>query len=307
MSEIILHHYPASPFAQKVRSALGIKGLSWRSVKIPMVMPKPDLMPLTGGYRKTPVMQIGADIYCDTQCILRELERRYPTPSLFTGTTEGQAMAMSHWSDKALFSAVVVLNFGAIGEHLPEEFIKDRSEMGGAPFDVSRMKAAAPLMLDQLRAFLDWTESMIGDGPFIMGDAAGMADLNAFHVLWFLRKQHPGAGPILEPYAKTSAWLERMDTIGHGTMAPMDAADALDVARDATSTTEAAEDPGDPSGRKPGDRLTVMPDDTGRVPVTGELVSSSAHHVAIRRSEERVGEVVVHFPRAGFRVLPARD
>ena len=65
MSEIILHHYPLSPFAEKTRVALGIKGLAWRSVIIPQIMPKPELMPLTGGYRKTPVMQIGADIYCD--------------------------------------------------------------------------------------------------------------------------------------------------------------------------------------------------------------------------------------------------
>jgi len=62
MSEVILHHYPMSPYAEKTRRALGIKKLAWRSVTIPVIMPKPDLMPLTGGYRKTPVMQIGADI-----------------------------------------------------------------------------------------------------------------------------------------------------------------------------------------------------------------------------------------------------
>ena len=76
MSEIILHNYPESPVAEKVRIALGIKGLEWLSVKIPRIPPKPLLMPLTGGYRRTPVMQIGADIYCDSQCIIRELERR---------------------------------------------------------------------------------------------------------------------------------------------------------------------------------------------------------------------------------------
>jgi hypothetical protein len=66
MSELILHHYPTSPFAEKARLLLGFKGLSWRSVHISPVMPKPDLTALTGGYRKTPVLQIGADIYCDT-------------------------------------------------------------------------------------------------------------------------------------------------------------------------------------------------------------------------------------------------
>ncbi|RZI55153.1 MAG: glutathione S-transferase family protein, partial [Pseudomonas sp.] len=71
MSELILHHYPTSLFAEKARLMLGFKGLSWRSVNIPSIMPKPDLMPLTGGYRKTPVLQVGADIYCDTALIAR--------------------------------------------------------------------------------------------------------------------------------------------------------------------------------------------------------------------------------------------
>ena len=62
MTDLILHHYPNSPFAEKVRVTLGIKQLAWKSVIIPNMMPKPDLMPLTGGYRKTPVLQVGADV-----------------------------------------------------------------------------------------------------------------------------------------------------------------------------------------------------------------------------------------------------
>ena len=75
MSELILHHYPQSPFAEKARLMLGFKGLSWRSVHIPPMSPKPDLTALTGGYRKTPVLQVGADIYCDTALIARRLEQ----------------------------------------------------------------------------------------------------------------------------------------------------------------------------------------------------------------------------------------
>jgi glutathione S-transferase len=84
-NQIILHHYPQSPVAEKVRIVLGMKGLSWKSVEIPRLPPKPNLVALTGGYRLTPVMQIGADIYCDTKCIIRELQRRFPFPTLFQG------------------------------------------------------------------------------------------------------------------------------------------------------------------------------------------------------------------------------
>src|ERR1700736_1244932 len=95
MTDIILHHYEISPYSEKVRIGLGLKGLAWGSVEIPVIMPKPDLTALTGGYRKTPVLQIGADIYCDSQLIMRELNhpaRCYhwipqsnpPTPPLTT-------------------------------------------------------------------------------------------------------------------------------------------------------------------------------------------------------------------------------
>ena len=75
--DIILHHYDTSPFSEKVRLLLGLRGLSWGSVIQPVIMPKPDLTPLTGGYRRIPVLQIGADVYCDTQVILAELEARH--------------------------------------------------------------------------------------------------------------------------------------------------------------------------------------------------------------------------------------
>lgn len=63
MSEIILHHFDISPFAEKIKVALGIKGLPWRSVQIPLIMPKPLLTLQTRGYRKTPVMHIGAAVF----------------------------------------------------------------------------------------------------------------------------------------------------------------------------------------------------------------------------------------------------
>jgi len=83
MSELILHSYDASPFTQRALKMLAIKGLAWHSVTTPMMPPKDDLLALTGGYRGTPVLQIGADIYIDSQRIARELEERFPRPSLF--------------------------------------------------------------------------------------------------------------------------------------------------------------------------------------------------------------------------------
>src|SRR4029079_15801754 len=82
MPDLILHHYPNSPFSEKVRVAFGIKQLAWKSVVIPNIMPKPDLMPLTGGSRKTPGRRVAADISSDPQLIMMEIERRCAKPPL---------------------------------------------------------------------------------------------------------------------------------------------------------------------------------------------------------------------------------
>jgi hypothetical protein len=80
---------------------------------------------------------------------------------------------------------------------------------------------------------------------------------------------------------------------------------ALEAARNATSIASVTLDPRDPIGRKPGQTVTVTPDDTGRDPVVGELVASGVHEIVIRRNDPAVGEVCVHFPRAGFVVTSA--
>lgn len=305
MSEIILHHYPLSPYAEKVRLAFGLKGISWRSVHIPAVMPKPELMPLTGGYRRTPVMQVGADIYCDTLCILREVERRFPAPSLYPNGEAGLAHAVTWWAEKSLFDTAVGVAFGEMGDKLPEGFLKDRSEMSGREVSVARMKAARPILIDRLRAQFGALTDMLKSKPFLLGPQASLADLAAYHPLWFIARNCAKDTSPLSEYPRIVEWMARMAAIGHGKATPMKAAEALEVAKAAKPSLAASADPRDPAGRKPGQHVKVTPDDFGRVPVTGEIVASSADEIVIRRIDDTVGEVLVHFPRAGFIVSPA--
>jgi glutathione S-transferase len=133
MSDVILHHYPQSPVSEKVRVVLGMKGLAWRSVEIPRLPPKPELMPLTGGYRLTPVMQIGADVYCDSQRIICELERRHPEPTLFPGGARGMAWGVGRWTDGPMFKTAIAVVFGAMGSELPGAFAADRGRLYFGP------------------------------------------------------------------------------------------------------------------------------------------------------------------------------
>ena len=305
VSPIILHHFDESPFSEKIRIVFGLKNIAWISVRISRIMPRPDLMPLTGGYRRTPVMQVGADIHCDTQCIIRELERRFPEPTLFPDGNEGIAWATTMWTDRAFFQNTVNLVFGSLADKVPQSFIDDREKLRGAKFDVASMKAAIPQMRDQCRAHVQWIDLQLGDGRlWLSGNKTSLLDVNAYMNIWYIRINLPNADEMLAEFCKTSAWEARMRAIGHGSRKEMPIAEALDIATKATPQTAVTTDPHDPNGRKPGDRVEVTPDDYGKIKVSGDIVSLSSQHIAIRRHDARAGEVVVHFPRAGFLVTP---
>ena len=224
MTDIILHHYETSPYSEKVRLGLGLKGLAWASVEIPIIMPKPDLTALTGGYRKTPVLQIGADIYCDSQLIMRELERRHPSPSFYPAG-RGTADALAWWAEKTMFSPAVGVAFAKRPDALPEGFLEDRAKFSGRNIDPAVMTAAVPYLLDQLRAHFYWLDQMLADGrSFLQGAAAGLADLAAYHPVWFLKRNFGPAPAPLDGFPRLLDWAERVAAIGHGERGPNDAA-----------------------------------------------------------------------------------
>lgn len=309
MSGIILHNYPQSPVAEKVRVALGIKGLDWQSVEIPRLPPKPDLVPLTGGYRRTPVMQIGADIYCDSQCILRELERRYPEPTLFPGGADGLAWGASRWTDGSLFDAAVTLVLAAAGNALPQDFAADRGRLYLGPDwaeGLRRAHADLPHHVAQVRAQFGWIDARIAAGRrFLLGDEPGLPDALAYHVVWFIHGRWAGGPALLSEFPDLQAWEQRVRDIGHGRWTDLSAAAALDIARDSAPFCAARIDEQDPQGLKPGQPVTVAPDvDSEETPIAGIVHGSSRDHIAIKRDDPRVGTVCVHFPRVGYRVTP---
>ena len=304
MHEIILHHYPQSPVSEKVRVALGIKGLAWRSVEIPRLPPKPDVMPLTGGYRRTPVMQIGADIYCDSQCILRELERRFPEPTFFPGGAGGMPWGISRWTD-ALFDVAVRLSLGANADQLPEAFAKDRVRLFLGPNgDLAKVRADLPHVVAQLRAQFGWIDQRLASGRrFLLGDEPGLPDALAYYLVWFVRARWQGGPGLLSEFPALEAWELRVKAIGHGRPAAMTSGEALDIARAAEPATAEQGDPKDPQGLQPGWRVGVVPDlDSGESPVFGTVRLVDRDRIAILREDPRVGTVCVHFPRVGYRV-----
>jgi glutathione S-transferase len=302
MGDPILHHYEMSPYAEKIRLVFGLKGLAWRSVQIPVVMPKPDLTELTGGYRRTPTLQIGADIYCDTKACVQVLERLHPEPSLFPGGDEATVWGVSRWAETSFMMAVTV--FLGAGGLFDEAFVEDRKRM--VPnVDFSRLPVVVPAKLLQLRANLDRLERQLGDGrAFLLGSAPSLADLSAYHAHGFLRA-HPLTHALLEPLKQMPAWMERVAALGHGRREELSAGDAIAIAGAASPAPFEGEPAPLPDGLAFGDRVLVLAEEAGSGTVAGELAPSGLHEIAVRRRSERAGELVVHFPREDYLVIRA--
>ena len=305
MSDVIFHHYPLSPVAEKVRAAFAIKKLAWKSVEHARMPDRPELLAMTAGYRRIPVMQIGADIYCDSQCILRELERRFPEPTFFPGHGKGIPWGVSRWTDVTMFELIFRAAFAPVMEKLPPELVADRSRLYlGPAADLKKELADLPHTLAQLRAHFGWLDTQLGHGKaYLTADHPGVVDAFAWHLMWFFRERYAKQQEFLSEFPRLVAWMERMKALGHGSPSPMTAQEALAIAKAAEPATPRAEDSRDPQGLKPGMKVSVGPlTDTGEKKVEGTVRAVGRETLVIDHHHAMCGAVAIHFPRVGYRV-----
>lgn len=302
MHAITLHHYEFSSFSQKVRTALGLKQLTWRSVDIPGMPPRPLLTPLTGGYRRAPVLQMGADIYCDTHAILAVLDRLQPAPTLLPAGSEGLARGLAFAWERQMWVPTIGVLVHYIGEHIPPEFIKDRKE-GYLGIDISQA-AMAPQFQEHVqfvRAQIAWLAQALASRRFLFGDGPSIADLACWQTIFLLRKNCPPDVDALLGLAPIIDWYDRILALGHGQSTPMTSEEAFEIACQASPEPVTHLPPnGDPGGLKDGTAVRVTPDDNARVSVTGTLVAADAFEIVIHRRDERAGDLHIHFPRLGY-------
>lgn len=310
MSDLILHHYPASPFSEKVRAVLGYKQLSWHSVHIPVIMPKPDLIALTGGYRKTPVLQIGRDVYCDTRLIIEMIEHLHPSPAVIPAGLEASCLAHAQQADQLLFFTVIPVIFQPAGvqsllKHLgPEvmgQFQADRAALfaGG-----DARRPTAEFSQAQLPGLLAALEAQLAQRPFLLGDSPTLADFATYHPIWFVLG-NPGVANIFDAYPKLLVWAGRIRALGHGTSIQIEAEQALAAARTATDAQPPLGTDVKLGNLAPGSKVGVHATDYGVDEMSGTLAHVTTQEIAIQRHDDRAGDVIVHMPRAGFSIKAA--
>jgi len=302
MQRIILHHYPRSPFAEKIRLILGAKHLHWASVLIPSIMPKPDVVALTGGYRKTPILQLGADIYCDTALIADVLDAMSPEPPLYPAAVAAASRIVAQWADSTLFWTAIPYTLQPAGlAHMfsgdpPEAinaFAEDRKSFRA---NIPRMRG--PEARGAFALYLTRLEEMLGGQDYFFGARPSIADFSIYHCLWFVSCGGPVA-QILEPFRRLHAWRERMQSFGHGTSDRLDSGAAIEIAQASIPAPSPGVN-GEIHGIAAGEKVVIAATDTGVEPVEGELYAATTDRISIVREDPRAGRVAVHFPRLGF-------
>ena len=307
MADIILHHYPQSPVAQKIRFALGIANASWHSVEIPRVPPKPLLMPMTAGYRRTPVVQIGADIHCDTQNIVRALAEFGHADKLFPDGCDGMAMALAGWVEAAMFDLGVRIVLTSVMGTAPPEFIKDRGSLYFEPdWTEESMKAMLPAVILQMQAHLCWVDKMLAKSGYAIGTKPSYADAAIAYIAWFLRGRWDGGADLLTPYENVCALEAELMTKGNGIASDLSGEAALAIALSQEPTSPTGIECGFHADLSMGQKVMVRPRGLSADPdVFGSLRFLDDTRISIDHTSPEAGNVAVHFPIAGYVIKPA--
>ncbi|KAI8810131.1 thioredoxin-like protein [Cladochytrium replicatum] len=326
-SQIVLHHYPGSPYSEKVRLALRLKKIPFVTLPVAEIPPRPATFALTGGFRRIPVLQIAGNIYCDSALILDELDRRFPettlTPARQDGETEALSRILGFWIDGPIFKNVIA---ALPWEFMPESFRKDRASlfMGKPDIDVENAKAGRSFIREQLKLHIGLLESILSDGRRWILSRPGaletegptLADVHCAMGTWFISALPEKVWFTKEAYPNTIDWFARLRTIAADGGVPeagvgsITEAEALELARKQVGELDwpaglGTEDPNDPVKRAPGMAVRVASEDAPALGIEGVLVAIGPNRIAVRRKDDATGiETVVHFPRIGYLIAP---
>lgn len=296
----ILYHYELSPFSEKVRSFLGYCGVAWQSVVVSPSPPRDALMALSGGYRRIPVLQIGADIYCDSRLITHHIASLVGKQDELFPAHKPAVQVRADWADSRLFQVAITasMSTNAFKNMAPYMTKKEALQL-----TVDRLGMARHANMPRIgpkqarREFLDFLQlfdKQLGN-DFSFGRQPTIADFSTYHVLHFSQVRC-GAGH-LDRYPRILDWLQRMQDIGHGRHKEISSESATSIAAENKPAAIPDNDNVEPR------LVRIQPYDYALNPVAGELVGENSRSWTLKRTvSEEVGEVNVHLPKLGFSI-----
>ncbi|MGH1350911.1 MAG: glutathione S-transferase family protein [Methyloligellaceae bacterium] len=309
MPQIILHHYQGSPFSEKIKLIFGYKNISWKSLEVLPIPPRPGLDPVFGNMRRIPVMQIGADYFCDSRLIADVIDHISPHNPLTEKHNNIVSALVSGWAEARTFVAAGPVRFQTeediqnifAGAVTSKAIRKDRFNVMSSVFNIENFASLKYSARDHMLAYLLLFEEMLSDGRnYLTGSHPCNADFSVYHLVWWLRSP-PEISDILDELPLILAWSDRIAAVGYGDMVSISIDDAILTATNSEPDTswhtiwKTVED------IRLGKAVSIRADDYAQGPVSGTLVASTTRHVTLERVTP-FGTVHIHFPKLGFEI-----
>ena len=199
MTDFTVHGIPGSPFVRTVLLALEEKGLAWHLAAIPIGAQREPGYAAIHPFHKIPTLDHGDFRLYETTAILGYLDRAAAANPLTPADTRTRAR-MDQLISIGLCYVTTTIS-GAIS------FPRRVAPLLGLEVDDSAVEAALPAA----RSTMTEIARLLGDQPFMAGDALSLADLMLVPHLAFLADYYEGRA-LLAAQPNIYAWRARMET-----------------------------------------------------------------------------------------------
>ena len=301
---MILHHYEASPFSEKIRLMFGYTEYAWQSCISPAMPPRPIVEPLVDAYRLIPIAQMGADIFCDTRVISSELANLTGKSELAAENCSSEVQKFVEYVDAKILSAglktasipkfiFMMLKNYPLG--MVYKFMKDRAGLMKTSTRSDMTKEDAKRILTEHNKNL---EQKLSNSDYLFSDAPSIADFASYHLIWF--KKNIGRASDFTEFPNINAWCKRMAKIGHGKRTEISATEVHKLAKSSQPREI-------PQTMKQdvlfGKDVQINPLNFKQMIVNGVLVGSDHSKWIIARETPDFGLLHLHFPKSGYQLV----
>ena len=296
---LILHQYDISPFSQKAQKMMGLKGLSWQSVEMPMIAPKPHVEALTGGYRGTPVLQIGRDVFIDNWMIARALDAFDASGPAINAQGGLREAALYAWGER-LFTPLLHAALAAYQSEWDADFLADRKRVF-PDVDFDTLDVSDPDRRSQVRAYLGTVEAQLGlDQDFLGGAQADSCDIHVWGMAWMIHSALPALMPIVETFPRLTDWYERMSALGTGHREDAEIDVAWQALKDGPARPLPETPDQEPLSPWVGEMVDISAGSADRGSASGRLLAVDHEQVVLGVEPMSGDEAQVWFPRFGY-------
>jgi glutathione S-transferase len=225
---LVLHQFEISPFCDKIRRVLHVKGVEYEVREVPLARAFGAVRKINPA-GKLPCLEHDGRFVSDSTDIAYYLESEFPDPPLVPKDRAERALChiFEDWADESLYFYEMRLRFtlphnarrwiprlvhadGALVRALAPRFLPGMMRRLTRQQGVGR-KTVDRVLADVERHALaldDW----LADREWLVGNAVSLADLAVFAQLDCVRGSQEGA-EILAEATHVASWMERVDEV----------------------------------------------------------------------------------------------